>query len=118
MPGRPADHPPGREGDGAGTQLSGNSPPGGTLDVSIGAANVLAFGLGDNTTVDASSAAATSALVYGGFSSIAADNGSLLVQAGADSLVAVTGGSNATINAGTGNPFSRTGIPSARRNLR
>jgi len=98
--------------DGAGTQLYGNSPPGGTLDVSIGAANVLAFGLGDNATVDASSAAATSALVYGGFSSIAADNGSLLVRAGADSLVAVTGGSNATINAGTGGLYTFIGTGS------
>ena len=96
--------------DGAATQLYGNSPPGGTLDVSIGAANVLVFGLGDNATVDASSAAATSALVYGGFSSIAADNGSLLVQAGADSLVAVTGGSNATINAGTGGLYTFIGM--------
>jgi hypothetical protein len=70
---------------------------------------VLAFGLGDNTTVDASSAAATSALVYGGFSNIAADNGSLLVEAGADSLVAITGGSNATINAGTGGLYTFIG---------
>jgi hypothetical protein len=98
--------------DGAGTQLYGNSPPGGTLDVSIGAANVLAFGLGDNTTIDASSAAATGALVYGGFSSIAGDNGSLLVQAGADSLVAVTGGSNATIDAGTGGLYTFIGTGS------
>jgi hypothetical protein len=98
--------------DGAGTQLYGNSPPGGTLDVSIGAANVLAFGLGDNTTIDASSAAATGALVYGGFSSIAGDNGSLLVKAGADSLVAVTGGSNATIDAGTGGLYTFIGTGS------
>jgi hypothetical protein len=97
---------------GAGTQLYGASPPGGTLNVNIGAANALVFGLGDNTTVDASSAAATSALVYGGFSSIAADDGSLLVQTGADSLVAVTGGSNATINAGTGGLYTFIGTGS------
>ena len=97
---------------GAGTQLYGASPPGGTLNVSIGAANVLAFGLGDNTTVDASSAAATSALVYGGFSNDAADNGTLLVQAGADSLVAVTGGDNSTINAGSGGLYTFIGTGS------
>jgi hypothetical protein len=90
---------------GAGSQLYGSSPPGGSLNVSIGAANVLAFGLGDNATVDASSADATGALVFGGFSSIPADNGTLLVQGGPDSLIAVTGGSNSTINAGTGNTF-------------
>jgi len=102
--------------DGAGTQLYGASPPGaptGTLNVSIGAANVLAFALGDNTTVDASSAAATGALVFGGFSSVQADNGSLLVKGGADSLVAVTGGSNSTINAGTGNTFVYIGTGGA-----
>jgi len=94
--------------DGAGTQLYGDSPAGaptGTLNVSIGAANVLAFALGDNTTVDASSAAATGAEVFGGFSSVQADNGSLSVLGGADSLLAVTGGSNSTINAGSGNTF-------------
>jgi len=93
---------------GAGTQLYGDSPAGaptGTLNVSIGAANVLAFALGDNTTVDASSAAATGAEVFGGFSSVQADNGSLSVEGGADSLIAVTGGSNSTINAGSGNTF-------------
>ena len=104
---------------GAGTQLYGASPAGGTLNVNIGAANALVFGLGDNATVDASSAAATSALVYGGFSSIAADNGSLLVQAGADSLVAVTGGSNATVNAGSGDlyTFIGTGTIASGSNL-
>jgi hypothetical protein len=94
--------------DGAGSQLYGASPPGaptGTMNVTIGAANVLAFALGDNTTVDASSAAATGAEIFGGFSSIQADNGSLSIQGGADSLVAVTGGSNSTINAGSGNTF-------------
>jgi len=94
--------------DGAGSQLYGASPPGaptGTMNVTIGAANVLAFALGDNTTVDASSAAATGAEIFGGFSSVQADNGSLSVQGGADSLVAVTGGSNSTINAGSGNTF-------------
>ncbi len=97
---------------GAGTQLYGASPPGGTLNVSIGAANALVFGLGDNTTVDASNAAATGARVFGGFSSIAADNGTLLIQGGADSLLAVTGGSNATINAGTGGLYAYIGTGS------
>jgi hypothetical protein len=97
---------------GAGTQLYGPFSPGGTLNASIGAANALVFGLGDNATVDASNAAATSAQVYGGFSSIAADNGSLLVQAGADSLFAGTGGSNTTINAGTGGLYTFIGTGS------
>jgi hypothetical protein len=102
--------------DGAGTQLYGASPAGaptGTLNVTIGAASVDAFALGDNTTVDASSAAATGALVFGGFSSIAADNGTLSIQGGADSLVAVTGGSNSTINAGSGNTFVFIGTGAA-----
>jgi hypothetical protein len=97
---------------GAGSQLYGSSPPGGSLNVSIGAASALVFGLGDNTTVDASSAAATDALIFGGFSSIPADNGTLSVLGGADSLVAVTGGSNSTINAGSGNTFVYIGTGS------
>ena len=97
---------------GAGTQLYGTATGSGTLNVSIGAANALVFGLGDNTTVDASSAAATGALVFGGFSSIAADNGSLLVQGGQDFLVAITGGSNSTINAGTGGLYAYIGTGS------
>ncbi len=65
-----------------------------------------------NTTVDASSAAATGALVFGGFSSVAADNGSLSIQGGQDFLVAVTGGDNSTINAGSGGLYAYIGTGS------
>jgi len=85
--------------NGAGTQVYGGS---GNLDVIIGAASVIAAGLGANTTVDASSASATGALVFGGFDSVAASDGTLSVLGGADSLIAATGGSNATIDAGSG----------------
>src|SRR5208337_2885570 len=97
---------------GAGTQLYGSESGNGTLNVSIGAASALVFGLNNNTTVDASSAAATGALVFGGFSSVAADNGSLSIQGGQDFLVAVTGGDNSTINAGSGGLYAYIGTGS------
>ena len=97
---------------GAGTQLYGSESGSGTLNVSIGAAKALVFGLNNNTTVDASNAAATGALVFGGFSSVAADNGSLSIQGGQDFLVAVTGGDNSTINAGSGGLYAYIGTGS------
>src|SRR5208283_1356492 len=97
---------------GANTQLYGSESGSGTLNVSIGAASALVFGLNNNTTVDASSAAATGALVFGGFSSIPADNGSLSIQGGQDFLVAVTGGDNSTINAGSGGLYAYIGTGS------
>jgi len=90
---------------GANTQLYGSETGSGTLFASIGAANADVFGLNNSTTVDASNSAATGALVFGGFSSVPGTNGALSIQGGADSLVAVTGGSNSTINAGSGNTF-------------
>jgi len=84
--------------DGAGTGVYGGQ--GGTLNVVINAASVIAGGLGANTTVDASSSLASGALVFGGFEAASLD-GSLSVLGGADQLLAVTGGSNATIDAAT-----------------
>jgi hypothetical protein len=97
---------------GANTQLYGSESGSGTLNVSIGAANADVFGLTNTTTVDASNAAATAAVVFGGFSSVPSANGSLSVQGGQDFLVAVTGGSNSTINAGTGGLYAYIGTGS------
>jgi hypothetical protein len=85
--------------DGAGSEVYGGTS--GSLDVTIAAASVIAGGLGDNTIVDASSSLASGALVFGGFSNTAASDGTLSVLGGADQLLVVTGGSNATIDAAT-----------------
>ena len=84
--------------DGAGSQVYGGA---GSLDVVIDAANVIAAGLGANTTVDASSSLASGALVFGGFENTASLDGSLSVRGGPDQLLVVTGGSNSTIDAAT-----------------
>jgi len=75
----------------------------GTLNVSIGAANAFIGTGGTAATVDASSANATGAAVFGGYSSIQAQDGPLVVNGGANTLLVGTGASNATVNAGSGN---------------
>ncbi len=84
---------------GANTQVYGNATPGGTLNVSVGAADALVNNLGLSATVDGSSSLASGLLVFGGFSNTASLDGSLSVLGGSDQLIAVTGGSNATIDA-------------------
>jgi hypothetical protein len=74
----------------------------GTLNISIGAANAFIGTGGTAATVDASSGAATGAAVFGGYSSIQAQDGPLVVNGGANPLLVGTGASNATVNAGSG----------------
>jgi len=94
---------------GANSAVYGEGTAGGNFTASIGAANAIVAIGGANATVDGTSSLASGALVFGGFSNTAANDGNLVFNGGADQVFVITGGSNATVNAGTGTTFAYIG---------
>jgi hypothetical protein len=104
---------------GANSAVYGEGTGGGDFTASIGAANAIVAIGSANATVDGTSSLASGALVFGGFSNTAANDGNLVFNGGADQVFVITGGSNATVNAGTGTTYTYlgTGVIGSSNNL-